>query len=265
MRIALVVAAATLVACGSKSDSPNGGVSSPVSGAIAGTSFTPTDSAAIVVDPTRCNIEGAVAGALQGMDGGVQATDAQGGVQDVNASLTTLVIAFSSFPQLCALMQQTQGCELKANASIASLIVFRAAVGSTASSIAPGTYPVGLPQLTADSRWAFSFAAGMASQTDAQCQSSSGSNVSASGSITIDSVSSTDVTGSVDLTYLDGSHLSGSFTAPICHTQLDSCGLINTTGTGTGGGVNPDGGASVDSTITGFIDALTCQNPTCVN
>jgi hypothetical protein len=263
MRIALVVAAATLVACGSKSDSPNGGVSSPVSGAIAGTSFTPTDSAAIVVDPTRCNIEGALASALRGMDAGVQETDADGGVQDVNTSLTTLVIAFSNFPQLCAFMQQTQGCELKANASIASLIVFRAAVGSTGSPIAPGTYPVGLPQLTAD--WAFSFAAGMASQTDAQCQSSSGSNVSASGSITIDAVSSTDVTGSVDLTYLDGSHLSGSFTAPICHTQLDSCGLINTTGTGTGGGVNLDGGASVDSIITDFIDALTCQNPTCVN
>jgi hypothetical protein len=56
--------------------------------------------------------------------------------------------------------------------------------------------------------------------TDATCADKASSSVGASGTIQLDSVSPTMVTGTFDLTFGNGDHLTGQFAAPVCDFDL---------------------------------------------
>jgi hypothetical protein len=104
-------------------------------------------------------------------------------------------------------------------------------VGGTAAALTPGTYTLGTTPTGSTGTLAF---AGY-DQTDATCTSSSSSG-SATGSITITSVTGSAIAGSYDVTQ-DTNHLTGSFNATVCASgafQGDICS--SSSGGGLGGG-----------------------------
>jgi hypothetical protein len=207
--LATAASAAALVACGSSSSSS--GASPPPAAALSGTllgqPFTPADSAALVPGQGSCSLS------------------------SVTASATGLAVRFSSFQGLCSLMtSQNRACGTRANATVLTLLLVNARRGGTAAAVQPGTYTITTTIPAPDAQGNFAIAEGFAAKTG-DCTATASASFAGSGTITIDSVGSS-VTGSADVTFSDGGHVSGSFSAATCSFQVDVCTLFSDLGEG---------------------------------
>jgi hypothetical protein len=196
--IIALAAAAALAACGDSdsSSSPSG----PASGTILGQPFTPAEVTALVVPSTPCALPVV-------------------GTRNVSA----LAIGFSSFTGLCGFVQATGLCGDVASSLVVTATIANAPPGGAAPAIVPGTYPVALDLLggrvvSADlTRVNATCASDPAVVPDVQ-----------GGTITITTVSPR-VTGSLDVTFTDGSRFGGTFDAPLCSATVDFCAAVNDT------------------------------------
>jgi hypothetical protein len=185
--------------------------SPPPAAALAGTlfgqPFTPADAAALLPGQGSCTLA------------------------SVTASATGLAVRFGSFQGICSLMtSQNRTCGSRANATVLTLVVVSAKRGGAAAPVQPGTYTLTASIPAPDSQGNFAIAEAFAAKTEA-CTAAPSASYAASGTITINTVGST-VTGSADLTFSDGGHVSGSFSAPACSLQVDVCTLFSDLGEG---------------------------------
>jgi hypothetical protein len=202
------VAALLLAACGSSSSSGAAAPPPAFGGTVGGKAFSPADSSALVLGEASCTFQG------------------------TTASATGIVVGFGSFSGLCNLVTQTKSCGTKAGATIVNLLVVRANAtpGQRATPVQPGTYPVaGTP--TPDATGSFTVAQAFITQTGAapSCTQPATTPVGRSGTIKIDAVGAR-VTGSADVTFDDGSHVSGSFDVAACGFQTDVCSALTGSG-----------------------------------
>jgi hypothetical protein len=193
--------AAVLVACGS---SNTGTSSSPPGAALSGTMFgqpfTPADAAALLPGQGSCSLS------------------------SVTAGVTGLAVRFSSFQGLCSLMtSENRTCGSRANTTVLTLLVVSAKIGGTAAPIQPGTYNI-TTTIPTPSAQGNTVAEGFAAKIG-DCTTPPSTSFTASGTITIDTIGS-NVAGSADVTFSDGGHVSGSFSAPICGIQVDACTVL---------------------------------------
>lgn len=205
MRRPLVIAIAAvlaLAACGSSSD---GGSAAPapapgISGTVLGQPFTAVDSSALALSSATCAFAG------------------------VNANATGLLLGFGSFQGLCSFVTQNQVCADKANATIVTVLLVRATVpGGTAGPVQPGTFTLGGATPTPDAQGNVTVAEALLSKTDGSCAEPPSAPTVTSGTVKITAVGAR-TTGSVDLTFSDGGHVSGAFDVPTCTgLQLDTC------------------------------------------
>lgn len=193
MKRALAVLSLSLAAaCGSEEKPPP-----PLFGG-----FTPLESRAVVFAPAECTIP--FVGTV---------------------SVSGIGLGFSSYTDLCGVVSQTQLCGTKASSTTVLAVAIKGVPvppgGVTAAG--PGTYPV----LAAPPTGSFLASTGEAAQVDASCVPLAGSGLDVSGgSVTIATVDSTHVTGSVDLTFENGSVFRQSFDATICPVTPSLCSLI---------------------------------------
>jgi hypothetical protein len=138
----------------------------------------------------------------------------------------TLVVGLSSadLSSFCAAAQMYSNTDI---ASTTTLTVGALVLGSTP--VGPGTY-------TIDSDAGTSTGEGALSQTNATCQDTVHDQAT-SGTVTITSASSTNVTGTYDLTFAGGS-MSGSFSAGVCPITIGNNGDAGADGGAGDGGPN---------------------------
>jgi len=144
------------------------------------------------------------------------------------AGVVVLVATNRSIDNACT--QASNACVEYKNLDSLALIVANYDVGGTATAVGPGTYPLTAPAIATSGTLAI---AGVG-QTDANCNDV-GPSGSATGSITITSVTASAVSGSYDVT-VGSDHLTGSIDATICTTAFagDVCsGSVGGTCTGT--------------------------------
>ncbi len=89
-------------------------------------------------------------------------------------------------------------------------------LSSNSTPVAPGTYSVSQP----NANGVFVNAAFAA--TDSTCAVEASSASASSGTVQIVTVSSTMVTGTFDVTFPSGDHLTGQFAAPVCNFDLNA-------------------------------------------
>jgi hypothetical protein len=207
-RRVIVAVTAALVACGSS------GGGTALSGTLAGAPFSPIEGGALIVPPTDCTVS-------------------LPGVGTSNVHFSGLLIGFGSYAGLCNFIATNGQCAEKANATLANVEIVKGGLSQTQSGVAPGTYPVTTGNPTPDANGNFKVVAGAYNKTSTTCASTSASDANA-GAITVSSVTSTTVTGSVaNLVFDDASHLNGDFTVPICNFTFDLCARFNATCTST--------------------------------
>lgn len=171
------------------------------SGTLAGSggglgTFTPAEMEALVAGPTTCTVFGNT------------------------VSVAGIFLGFTSYQGICNLLTQYGVCFDKANGTIVGVQIANASVPQLPAQVpGPGTYAVGTVGTTVTS-------AGY-SRTGASCASPARSSANDGDTITIDAVTSTQVTGSANLTFADGSTLSGTFTAARPQVSVNVCQLAN--------------------------------------
>lgn len=102
--------------------------------------------------------------------------------------------------------------------------------GSSVGPAGPGSYPF-LPNPPTGT---FKAATTAAAQVDATCTAASGASASMSGgSITIASLDTSAVSGTMDLQFDNGQGYSGNFAVPVCPVSIDTCSLFGPCGTHT--------------------------------
>jgi hypothetical protein len=146
---------------------------------------------------------------------GVTCTSGGGG----STSTSAVALVANSYASTCATLAQD-----KANASTMIVGVFRQrSDGQAASPVAAGTYAITTSSPPADTP----FAVALVLKNDATCNVSplGGFTAAISGTVTLTSVSGT-ISGSVDVTMLDGGRVTGDFSvAPCAVTQTQACDL----------------------------------------
>jgi hypothetical protein len=171
--------------------------SGDLTGTLGGATFTPAEMGGLPLGPTNCQ-----------------------GVQ-----VAALLVGFSSFQGLCEPLKTYGICWDKANATLASVQLANIGVGTTPSVPGPGTYTI---PGTATQIVGVSYG-----RTGAGC-ATMGSGDANSGIVTITNVTSTQVTGSLsNVTFADGSTLSGTFTAAVAGVPVNLCQLLATCTSGT--------------------------------
>lgn len=202
--LASLLAGPLLAGCGSSGG--GGGGSSPISGTILGTPFTPTGEGALVSPPAPCNT-------------------------GINVSLTGMVIGFTSFADACGFAAVSQLCGDKQNSLVVPLFLVRArdpGVGDVPP-IGPGTYTYSASPMPDVNGIVTQVGADVVRTVDGNlCTHVASPDVTA-GTLRLDTVSSTRVAGHADVTFSDGSHFAGSFDVPVCAYQPDICALVNDT------------------------------------
>lgn len=196
---ASLVVVASLASCGSDDGAAAPAPRSGVSGTIMGQPFTAVDTGALALSPATCSFEG------------------------FQANATGLLLGFGSFAGLCDFVTRTQGCGLKANATIVNVLVVRANVlGGSAGPVQPGTYTIGATNQTPDAQGNVTVAQALLVKRDASCGEPAGVPDVTSGAVRISAVGAR-IAGSVDLAFGDGGRVSGSFDVPACGFQTDVC------------------------------------------
>ncbi len=218
-RMLVGVVFALLAACGGGSSGGSSG-GNTVTGTIGGQAFTPAEVSAVVAGPATCAV------ASQTVD------------------LKAFALRFSSATGTCAALESDPLCKLTASAREVTVVF--ADVGAVASpALGAGTFAVdpnpanvvpGTGPLTGTLVAAF----GGSVETTAACPLGTTGQV-AKGTLTVKSVGSSAISGSVDLTFgtmsaggtfTPGSDtLKGSFTASVCgNLAADLCSLATTGG-----------------------------------
>jgi hypothetical protein len=163
--------------------------------------FTPQESAAVIFAPAVCQT-----------------------MTTITWSVSGIGLAFASYAGLCDAVTQTQfSCGTKVGSTTVLAVAGMGALGSGGVTLAgPGTYPY-------LARWPtelpFLASNGEATQVGAACEPLADSRVGG-GSITIATVDATHVTGSVNLSFGNGSVFQQSFDAAVCPVTLDICALF---------------------------------------
>lgn len=204
-RILVTAATAALLGCGggSKDKGPvDGGPPAQLPTGTGSAAFTISDAGAIGIPPTTCNFSG------------------------FNVSAAGLLVGFTSYGGVCDFARAHGLCDEKASAYQVVVIIVKAGLVQTQSPVGPGTYTFdaspspdvngNLVQVSAE-----------IIHTDAACASIPVEVTS--GSVTITSASGSRVVGTADLTFTDGSTLSGAFDVGTCAYSVDLCGLVNGT------------------------------------
>lgn len=193
--ITALALAAALAACNGDDD----GGPTPASGTIMGSQFDPTDGGALVLAAAPCDF----------------------GLGPY--TITVLAMGFSSFPNLCGFVSTAGLCGDVQSSVIVSATILRAQAAGTPGPIAPGTYAIGT---TDDGQGNLLLASADITKVDGVCTALDGAGQDVqSGSITLSTVSPR-VTGSLDVTFNDGSHFAGSFDLSICNAAVDFCTVI---------------------------------------
>lgn len=200
--VSAVAASAFLMSCGSSSSSSSS--SGPVSGTVGGRAFTPAAISAIDAESaTSCSVPVSF------------------GAHAIQLALTTY-----GETEACT---DLLGVRCAAHSSAQAVTIFVAKVNLAppfaAPAIGPGTYPV--TALTGQNESAnpamVDVAYAEAAAPDPECAGTA--HPVKTGSIRLDQVSGP-ITGHVDLTFDDGSHISGDFSAPKCPgTTPDVCSV----------------------------------------
>jgi hypothetical protein len=199
------------VACGSgtSSSSGGGGGNTLPSGTLGGAAFTPVDGVAVLLPTSPCNISG------------------------TSLSATAMLLAFTNVPSTCSAFQAVGACNDKANAILVSVAIARTNVSGTASAIGPGTYSLTTGTVTPDGSGNVTRTNLNYSKTNATCVDAAASVTPTSGSVTITSLTSSRVTGSLTMAFSDGSSFSGTFDMAICGVSFNVCDVGSCSGTGT--------------------------------
>jgi hypothetical protein len=213
--ITAVIAAGVLLACGSSSsNNNNSGTSTSVAlSGSANISGTLDQATAIVVNGKSCTTSGA------------------------NLTASAGFIAFSTLPNACQQIQQRQDPQ---NAMLAGVALARISAGSSVS-LTTGTYTFfdttsgGVPPFDPTSLTASLVVAGTAVKNGGPAGAGMGcatveETQVTGGTVTLSSVTSSAVAGTVDLTLKNGGKITGSFHAPICQTSADITATCDVTG-----------------------------------
>ncbi len=203
----LLLVSAFLVACGSSSKNSSG---PPVSGTIGGHAFSPAD--------------------VQAIQAGTGSTPCPVplGNTTVNVGIKALAILLTSYPNSCGDFATAQ-CKLHQNAQSVTIIFARLNPLGTEPPLAPGTFTVNdsPATVTPDGSGMLVVAFAQALSTNATCVGTPSSSIKG-GTLRLDQVTGP-ITGHVDVTFADGSTLSGDFSAPICPgVSPDVCSLATT-------------------------------------
>jgi hypothetical protein len=203
----LIVLSALALACGDG----DGGSSSGLSGTVAGRPLAVTEVRAIRAGTgtTPCSLP---------VPGGGGAT--------VDFGVSALAIEIASYANACADYATSQ-CTLHANAQSVTILLAKLDPTGAAPALAPGNYTVqsspsvAIPDGSGHLTVAFAQALG----TDAApaCAGIPSPAVQG-GTLRLDAVSGTPVTGHLELTFQDGSAVCGDFSAEVCPgTAPDIC------------------------------------------
>jgi len=190
MRAICMALALSALSCSSGSSSDMGG--GQLSGVLQGAAFNPAEGGAVVIPPGNCD----------------------------TSFYSALILGFSATSGLCTYAQEAMLCDARASDTILTVGVVDVGTGAQ-TPVGPGTYTIGgssSRQVTA------SF-----TKTDATCTDSVPGTVTASGTVTLSTITASRVAGSVDLTFSDGSHAQGSFDVALCSVTVDFCGVISGT------------------------------------
>ncbi len=117
------------------------------------------------------------------------------------------VLIAAGFSGICGRLQQPQSIGQASDAMLA-LVTFAASPGS---SVTPGTYPVTTTGLTG----------ALYGPNPAHC-SSAASEEAQSGTVTFTAIDGATISGGFDLSFQNGDHLTGTFSAPVCDAPLDA-------------------------------------------
>ncbi len=198
-------AALVLAACGDSNNTPAPSPATLFAGTIMGTPFTPAEATALVLS-----------------------TEATCTYSGITATATGIAFGFSTSTGLCKFIQDNGTCTNRANATTVSILVVRAntAVGGHPGPVQPGTYAVytgvGLPGTDGQGNLIFAVA-DITKTIDASCTEPTTPSA-VSGTVRIDTIDSTHVTGSANITFSDGTtHVAGSFDVPTCAFATDVC------------------------------------------
>jgi hypothetical protein len=216
MRRILAACAVSIVAaaCGSSEDKKEPSqCPAPVApvGTLAGAggglgTFTPLEMGALVVNPVNCTV----------------------GTTTIH--LAGIFLGFPSFQGICSLLEGYGFCFDKASSTIVSVEIANGGLVQPQVVPAPGTYTVTTGTPVPDMNGNFTVASVSYSRTGPTCNSVASSD-GTTGTVTIATVTSTQVTGSMNVTFADGSTLAGSFTAATAPLSVNVCQL--TTGCAT--------------------------------
>jgi hypothetical protein len=188
LSIASIAACCFAIAACSGTTTGVGGASTSVSGTVGGKPVATTDSAGLV-------------GTLSGT--GSRATYA--GVIVVNKA------------GVCGLLQ---GNANPPNATSLTLVVATGSV-NTPPPVGVGTYTISATPPPPDANGNVTQASASFSAQDQSCNKTT-SLTAQSGSISIKSVSGSDISGSFDVMFPSGDHLTGSFSAPVCNVDIST-------------------------------------------
>jgi hypothetical protein len=195
-RILAVVGALALAACsggGGGGGATGGGGGGPLSGTLKGAAFVPAGGGGLEIAPTSCSFATTIYG-------------------------SALILGFADFADVCGFAQQSHVCDQKASATLLTFTIVSFGASPQAP-IGPGTYALGsTASLEVDSSY---------SVTSATCVDSVPGTVTASGTVTISSLSGGRATGSADVAFSDGSHVSGTFDVALCAYAADLCAIAS--------------------------------------
>ena len=157
--------------------------------------FTPMGGTAVVLAPANCDIPFVGMSAVSGIG-----------------------FHFGDFPDACGVVTQTMLCGTKANSTSVIGFVFNGEVGAASiGPVGPGTYRF----LRDPPSGAFLASAAEAAQVDGACMGDTlGQN---GGSITISTITATNLAGSFDIDLEEGTSVSHDFDVAICPVTVDLC------------------------------------------
>jgi hypothetical protein len=179
----------SLAACGSGSSEP----------LFSG--FTPANGAAVILAPKTCDIPFAGSTAISG-----------------------ILVELASGADACNVLTQAKQCGTGAASTVLLTGALSGVVGgSTVGPAAPGTYP----WLANPPTGTFKASTTSAAQVDAVCATGAGSPTRMTGgSIVISTVTSSAVSGSMDVQFDNGQVYKGTFDVPVCPVSIDVCSLF---------------------------------------
>jgi hypothetical protein len=188
--------ALTLAGCGS-SGGGGGGYTAPT-GTLAGDSFTPAGTMAVVYAPAVCTGPGG------------------------SESDTRIGLMFTNVPSVCSGFLAAR-CDNRANMTAVVAFVQRYKQSGATTALTAGIYPLTLTAPVADANGNYTNTFISYQKFSATCAVTVTSGTATAGGVTIGSISATRVTGSISATFSDGSSYSGAFDVPVCADPMSVC------------------------------------------